>query len=112
MTKSGQFELHDETGMKKSKGYFCSTVHLIVLAIVVVILLIFVGCMAYFLPDRPCKPPTSNDVVGEPTTTSPEEEWNGRLPRNLIPRIYHICLKPYLLEEVRKIIYLFHLISK
>ncbi|XP_030843333.1 aminopeptidase N [Strongylocentrotus purpuratus] len=100
MTKSGQFELHDETGMKKTKGYFCSTLHLIVLAIVVVILLIVVGCMAYFLPDRPCKPPTSNGVVGEPTkSTAPEEEWNGRLPRNLIPRIYHIYLKPYLLEE-------------
>ncbi|XP_054768522.2 aminopeptidase N-like [Lytechinus pictus] len=101
MAKSGKFELDDETGMKKPKGYFFSTRHLILIVILAIVLVIVVACMAFFIPDRSCKPTSTDDpsVAGEQTTEAPEEDWTGRLPRNLVPTIYHIYLKPYLYED-------------
>ncbi|XP_041459849.1 aminopeptidase N-like isoform X2 [Lytechinus variegatus] len=59
MAMDGKFEIDEEGGPKKSSGYYCTTGQLLFLAIVGAGIIAGVGCMAYYLPDRSCElPPT------------------------------------------------------
>ncbi|XP_054751967.2 aminopeptidase N-like isoform X2 [Lytechinus pictus] len=59
MAVDGKFEIDEEGGPKKSSGYYCTTGQLLFLAIVGAGIIAGVGCMAYYLPDRSCElPPT------------------------------------------------------
>ncbi|XP_030856224.1 aminopeptidase N isoform X2 [Strongylocentrotus purpuratus] len=129
MTVDGKFEIDEEGGHKKSSGYYCTTGQLVFLAIIGAGLVAGVGCMSYYLPDRACElPPTepgritepqvqptepgvTEKPVTEPPVTEPSVkthmmsptptagEWDGRLPRDVIPENYQLYLKPYLYEE-------------
>ena len=124
-----KLEIEDtEFGGTKQSGYYCTTGQIAFLLIVSAGLIAGVGCMCFYLPDRSCvQSATAEPRPGEPTASEPpqpntdppkseapatephqpstagptptEEEWNGRLPRDLLPENYQLYLKPYLYED-------------
>ncbi|XP_071508532.1 aminopeptidase N-like [Diadema antillarum] len=93
MGMDGKFEIDDETGHKRGSGYFCTYGQIGFLVIIACGLIAGVGCMAYYLPERPCieeggpatepgkqteppyteKPPTTKKQTEKPPTEAPTE---------------------------------------
>lgn len=120
MGMDGQLSI-DEEGQKtgrKGNGVYCSPAQIFFAILISMAIVIAVGLLAFYLPDRTCsaddepiigtepnKPePTVPDNPGpEPTThegpTPTEGPWAGRLSYDVWPLRYDLTLTPYLYPE-------------
>ncbi|XP_022104262.1 aminopeptidase N-like isoform X2 [Acanthaster planci] len=123
MGMDGTLEVDRETGKPVRKGMYCSHAQMLFVFITACIIIIGVGLLAYYVPDR-CADieATQAPVVGQSRGESPREEeetpnlseeggvgvevnrqqaeeWKGRLPLDVIPKRYNVRLQPFLTTD-------------
>ena len=108
---------------KKGSGMYCSNAQILFAVIISAGIVIGVGLLAFYVPDRTCTeeaPGATEPVIGtepnkktepqppEPTHKEPEptsepmpteEPWNGRLSYDVWPIRYDLTLTPYLYAD-------------
>lgn len=124
-TKDGEMGFEDSGSVKKGSGMYCSNAQILFAVIISAGIIIGVGLLAFYVPDRTCPaeevpgptepqvgtepnkkteaPPPEGTTKNAPQPTSEqmptEAPWNGRLSYDVWPIRYDLTLTPYLYDE-------------
>ena len=102
---NGDKESFEMSSEARRNGIYVRHSHLFGVVAVVIVIIVAVGLMCFYLPDRSgqqddaAKTTTAASQPKTETPTTASGPWPGRLPTDVIPESYELYLKPYINED-------------